>query len=199
MKACRLEPTDYTPVWLMRPSWALSARSISRLWREKTSFLELWARIRPYGAGNSEMIAAGAGGSAVDAADSIFAEISCRSSRPMGMELEYTHGEGPVIHNPPAPSRRDVDRRCAGAGQRWAASVCDGDVSADRGPAWPAKIPLAWLRWRPPFTLASYMIEGGREGRSLSATTKALMYRAPARLGRTLHEPARTRPQFRYL
>ena len=101
LKACRLEPVPYTPIWLMR-----QAGRYMREYREvraKTSFLELCKT--PSLAAEVTVTAAERLG--VDAAI-IFADILL-ILEPMGIDLEFAQGEGPVIHNP-VRSATDVDR-----------------------------------------------------------------------------------------
>src|SRR5262249_38758991 len=101
MKACRLEPTPHTPVWLMR-----QAGRYMREYREvraKTTFLELCKT--PSLAAEVTVTAAERLG--VDAAI-IFADILL-ILEPMGLDLEFAQGEGPVIHNP-VRSGTDVEQ-----------------------------------------------------------------------------------------
>src|SRR5204863_9396897 len=92
MQACRREAAPYTPVWLMR-----QAGRYMREYREvraKTTFLELCKN--PSLA--SEVTVTAAERLGVDAAI-IFADILL-ILEPMGIDLEFAKGEGPVIHNP---------------------------------------------------------------------------------------------------
>src|ERR1043166_6452683 len=101
LKACRLEPVPYTPIWLMRQAGRYMPEY--RAVRAKTSFLELCKT--PSLA--AEVTVTAAERLCVDAAI-IFADILL-ILEPMGVELEFAHGEGPVIHNP-VRQARDVDR-----------------------------------------------------------------------------------------
>src|SRR5688572_583090 len=101
MRACRREPVSYTPVWLMR-----QAGRYMREYREvraRTTFLELCKT--PELAAEVTVTAAERLG--VDAAI-IFADILL-ILEPMGIDLEFAQGEGPVIHNP-VKVAADVDR-----------------------------------------------------------------------------------------
>src|SRR3989441_8265 len=101
MRACRHEPAPYTPVWLMR-----QAGRYMREYREvraRTSFLEL-CKTPDLAA---EVTVSAVERLGVDAAI-IFADILL-IIEPMGIELEFTQGEGPVIHNP-IRSFADLDR-----------------------------------------------------------------------------------------
>src|SRR6476620_10055295 len=101
MRACRREPVPYTPIWLMRQAGRYMAEY--RDVRARTSFLELCKT--PSLAAEVTVTAAERLG--VDAAI-IFADILL-ILEPMGVELEFAQGEGPVIHNP-VRQASDVDR-----------------------------------------------------------------------------------------
>lgn len=92
MKACRREPTDVTPVWLMRQAGRYMAEY--RAIREKTTFLELCKNP----ALCSEVMCDAVRRLGVDAAI-IFSDL-LPILEPMGFDLEFAKGEGPVIHNP---------------------------------------------------------------------------------------------------
>src|SRR5215210_6116506 len=101
MRACRREPAPYTPVWLMG-----QAGRYMREYREvraRTTFLELCKK--PELA--SEVTVTAAERLGVDAAI-IFADILL-IIEPMGIDLEFAKGEGPVIHNP-VRTAQDVTR-----------------------------------------------------------------------------------------
>src|SRR4026209_1144218 len=92
MKSCRREAVPYTPVWLMR-----QAGRYMREYREvraKTTFLELCKT--PSLA--AEVTVTAVERLKVDAAI-IFADILL-ILEPMGIDLEFARGEGPVIHDP---------------------------------------------------------------------------------------------------
>ena len=162
MKACRLELCDRVPIWLMRQAgrYLPEYRAI----RAKTTFLELCKNP----ALCAEVMISSVRRLNVDAAI-IFADL-LPILEPMGLELEYTQGEGPVIHNP-VREPRDVDR------------VLELDDVAPLGfvmetvrqtrAGLPANIPLLGFAGAP-FTLASYVIEGGASRSFLR--TKTLMY-----------------------
>jgi uroporphyrinogen decarboxylase len=101
MRACRREPVPYTPIWLMRQAGRYMPEY--RAVRAKTNFLELCKT--PSLAAEVTVTAAERLG--VDAAI-IFADILL-ILEPMGVDLEFAHGEGPVIHNP-VRHASDVDR-----------------------------------------------------------------------------------------
>src|ERR1051325_1501495 len=101
MRACRREPVPYTPIWLMRQAGRYMREY--RDLRSKTSFLELAKT--PSRAAEVTVTAVERLG--VDAAI-IFADILL-ILEPMGIKLEFSAGEGPVIHNP-VRTASDVDR-----------------------------------------------------------------------------------------
>ncbi|MGA9994423.1 MAG: uroporphyrinogen decarboxylase family protein, partial [Pyrinomonadaceae bacterium] len=101
MRACRREPVPYTPVWLMRQAgrYMQEYRDV----RARTGFLEL-CKTPDLAA---EVTVTAAERLKVDAAI-IFADILL-IIEPMGIDLEFAKGEGPVIHNP-VRTARDVER-----------------------------------------------------------------------------------------
>src|SRR5438445_1350494 len=101
LKACLLEPTDVTPVWFMRQAGRYMPEY--RAVRSKVSFLDLCENP----ALATEVTVTAAERLGVDAAI-LFADILL-ILRPMGFDLEFARGEGPVIHNP-VRSITDVDR-----------------------------------------------------------------------------------------
>jgi len=132
--------------------------------RAKTSFLELCKT--PSLA--AEVTVTAAERLRVDAAI-IFADILL-ILEPMGIQLEFAHGEGPVIHNPVRNSS-DVDR----LRQLEDASALEFVNEAIRQTRRALKpdIPLIGFSGAP-FTLASYVTEGG--GSKNYVHTKRLMY-----------------------
>ncbi len=90
---------------------------------------------------------------------------------PMGMELEFAHGEGPLIHNPIRDSA-DVERVIELESTDALHFVMEA-VRQTRADL-PDHIPLIGFAGAP-FTLASYAIEGGASRNYLH--TKTLMYR----------------------
>ena len=163
MKACRCEPTPYTPVWLMRQAgrYMSEYRSI----RERVGFLELCRN--PQLA--SEVMCTAVERLGVDAAI-VFSDL-LPILEPMGMDLEFSQGDGPVIHNP-LREARDVDRVL----ELETADALDFVIEAVRQTRrdLPAHIPLIGFAGAP-FTLASYAIEGGASRSYLH--TKSLMLR----------------------
>ena len=162
MRACRREAAPYTPIWLMRQAgrYMREYREV----REKTTFLELCKN--PALAAQVTVTAVERLG--VDAAI-IFADILL-ILEPLGIDLEFTKGEGPVIHNP-VRKPADVDR----LRELQDANALDFVYEAIRQTRSALKpdIPLIGFCGAP-FTLASYMIEGG--GSKNYVHTKRLMY-----------------------
>jgi uroporphyrinogen decarboxylase len=162
MRACRREPVPYTPVWLMR-----QAGRYMREYREvraRHSFLEMCKK--PEVA--SEVTVYAQERLKVDAAI-IFADILL-ILEPMGIDLEFAKGEGPVIHNP-VRGGREVERLSEVESVEALSYVFEAIRLTRR--ALPGDIPLIGFAGAP-FTLASYMTEGG--GSKNYIHTKRLMY-----------------------
>ena len=163
MRACRGEPNDVTPVWLMRQAGRYMAEY--REVRAKTTFLELCKNPQLC----SEVMVTAVNRLGVDAAI-IFSDL-LPILEPMGLDLEYAQGEGPVIHNP-VRSSEDVDRVIELESVDALHYVVE-TVTQTRADL-PADMPLIGFAGAP-FTLASYAIEGGASRNFLN--TKTLMYR----------------------
>ncbi len=162
MRACRREAVPHTPIWLMR-----QAGRYMREYREvraKTTFLELCKT--PSLAAEVTVTAAERLG--VDAAI-IFADILL-ILEPMGIDLEFAEGEGPVIHNP-VRNATDV-QRLREVEDAGALSFVYEAIALTRRELKP-DLPLIGFSGAP-FTLASYMIEGGGSKNYVHA--KRLMY-----------------------
>ena len=165
MRACRREPVPYTPVWLMR-----QAGRYMREYREvraRTGFLELCKT--PELA--AEVTVTAAQRLNVDAAI-IFADILL-IIEPMGLDLEFAKGEGPVIHNP-IRAAHDVRNLREVENTEALGYVFEAIRLARR--ALPLDLPLIGFAGAP-FTLASYIIEGGASKNYIH--TKTLMYGDP--------------------
>ena len=162
MRACRREPVPYTPIWLMRQAgrYMQEYREV----RARTTFLELCKR--PELATEVTVYAAERLG--VDAAI-IFADILL-IVEPMGIELEFAKGEGPQLHNPVRTSA-DVDRLREVESVDSLGFVMEAIRQTRR--ALKADLPLIGFAGAP-FTLASYIIEGGSSKNYIH--TKRLMY-----------------------
>ncbi len=165
MRACRREQVPYTPVWLMRQAgrYMKEYREV----RARYGFLEMCKR--PEVA--SEVTVYAAHRLNVDAAI-IFADILL-IIEPMGLELEFAKGEGPVIHNP-VRSAQDVERVREVEDVSSLGYVYEA-VRITRRELRP-NVPLIGFCGAP-FTLASYVCEGG--GSKNYVNTKRLMYTDP--------------------
>ncbi len=165
MKACRREACDVVPVWLMRQAGRYMAEY--RAVREKTTFLELCKNP----ALCSEVMCTAVRRLGVDAAI-IFSDL-LPILEPMGLDLEFAQGEGPVIHNPIRHSDQ-VDRVRELESVEALEFVMETVRQTRRD--LPEHLPLIGFAGAP-FTLASYAIEGGSSRNYLH--TKTLMYRDP--------------------
>ncbi len=162
LDACRRRPTDVRPVWFMRQAgrYMKEYREI----RKHHTILEICKRpdlaaqitLQPVEALD------------VDAAI-IFADLLL-PVEPMGLKLKFFEGEGPVIENPVTTSA-DVD----------SLSISDTDDLGYVGEsiqlavrALNGRVPVIGFVGAP-FTMASYMIEGGPSRTFLK--TKTMMYR----------------------
>jgi uroporphyrinogen decarboxylase len=164
LKACRGEPTPRTPVWLMRQAGRYMSEY--REVRAKQSFLELCANP----ALCSEVMCTAVDRLGVDAAI-IFSDL-LPLLQPLGFDLEFVAGDGPVIHN---PIRCDEDLvRLKRLDDPHSLGFVYETVSRTRADL-PEGIPLIGFAGSP-FTLASYAIEGG--GSRVYTNTKRLMYQS---------------------
>jgi uroporphyrinogen decarboxylase len=162
LRAARREPTDTTPIWIMRQAGRYLPEY--RAVRGRVSFLELCKR--PDLAAEVTLTAQAVLG--VDAAI-LFADL-LPILEPMGFELEYTQGDGPAIHNPV----RVLDDlgRIRELGDVEELGFVFETVRLVRKNL-PPNIPLLGFAGAP-FTLASYVIEG--RGSRDFAKTKRIMY-----------------------
>jgi uroporphyrinogen decarboxylase len=165
MRACRREPTETTPVWLMRQAGRYMKQY--RELRARMPFLELCKKPDLV----TELTVTAAQKLGVDAAI-IFADLLL-IVEPLGFELEYDKGEGPVVR-PALRGAADIDR-IAGVKSQESLSYLFDAIRQTRAEL-DARIPLIGFG-AAPFTLASYIIEGGASKNF--AHTKALMYRDP--------------------
>lgn len=178
MKACRREPTPVTPVWLMRQAGRYMEEY--RRVRGQTTFLEL-CKNPPL---CSEIMCTAVERLGVDAAI-IFSDL-LPILEPMGLELDFAKGEGPVIYNPVrAPA--DVDRVLE-LEELGSLEFVFETVRRTRADL-PEGIPLIGFAGAP-FTLASYTIEGGSSRSYLH--TKTLMYRDEGAWGTLMERLSRT-------
>jgi uroporphyrinogen decarboxylase len=165
LAACRREKTRYTPVWLMRQAGRYMEDY--RKLRAQYGFLELCKK--PDLA--AEITLSPVDKLGVDAAI-LFADILL-ILEPMGAGLEYSTGDGPVIHHP-VRSAKDVDGLKEFDPEAELSFVYDTVRRVRRQLA--GKVPLIGFAGAP-FTLASYLIEGGASRNYIE--TKKLFYSAP--------------------
>jgi uroporphyrinogen decarboxylase len=163
MKACRLEPTPHTPVWLMRQAGRYMQEY--RELRARVPFIELCKT--PELAAEVAVTAVERLG--VDAAI-LFSDILL-IIEPMGLGLEYVHGEGPSISRVVAGANDVALLREVNPAESLAFVF---DAVRKTREALDPSVPLIGFSGAP-FTLASYIIEGG--GSRNYVATKSLMYR----------------------
>ena len=162
MRACRRESVPFTPIWLMRQAgrYMREYREV----RERVGFLELCKT--PELAAEVTVTAVERLG--VDAAI-VFADILL-ILEPLGLDLEFTKGEGPAINNP-VRTAGDVDRLCEVENVETLDYVFEAIRLTRR--ALKPDVPLIGFAGAP-FTLASYIIEGSASRNYIH--TKRLMY-----------------------
>lgn len=165
LAACRREQTTHTPVWLMRQAGRYMEEY--RKLRQQHGFLELCKN--PDLAAEITVIPVERLG--VDAAI-LFADILL-ILEPLGVGLEYSKGDGPVIHRP-VRSSKDVDDLKDFDPKKELSFVYDAVKKISQ--ALDNKTPLIGFAGAP-FTLASYLIEGGASRHYVH--TKNLFYTAP--------------------
>jgi uroporphyrinogen decarboxylase len=149
LDACRRDTTPFTPVWLMRQAGRYMPEY--RALRARHAFLELCKN--PEAA--AEVTLQPVDKLHVDAAI-LFADILL-VLEPLGIGLEFTRGDGPRIHRP-VRSHDDV-KRLAGVVVQDAVPFVFETVKIVRR-ALGERVPLIGFAGAP-FTLASYLIEGG--------------------------------------
>jgi uroporphyrinogen decarboxylase len=178
LKACRREPVDCTPVWFMRQAGRYMEEY--RRLRERYSLLELCRNPELAAEVTLQPIRR----FDLDAAI-IFADILLPLPG-MGVAFEFATGEGPRILEP-LRSVEAIDRLRVADPQVDLGFVLDAiRLVRDRLPAGVALIGFAGA----PFTLASYMIEGGHSRHFTH--TRRLMYEEPAAWHRLLDRIAET-------
>ncbi len=162
LKACRREPTGYTPIWLMRQAGRYLKEY--RALRRKYSFLEMCK--------NPELAAKvtlqPVERFKLDAAI-IFSDILI-PLEPMGVEFDFAKGEGPVFHRP-LRQMKEVQKLRVIEPEEETSFLMKAIqiVRKELG----GKIPLIGFCGAP-FTLASYIVEGGHSKNYI--LTKSLMY-----------------------
>ncbi|MDR5695400.1 MAG: uroporphyrinogen decarboxylase [Armatimonadota bacterium] len=164
LRACRREPVDYTPVWFMRQAGRYLPEY--RALRKRYSFTELCAQ--PELAAQVALLPVDRLG--VDGAI-VFADLATPFGG-LGVRYELQEGIGPVVQR---PIRTEADL------QTLKPFEPDGMVEAVleeiRLLARSCPVPVIGFAGAP-FTLACYLVEGGRTREY--TRTKAMMYKAPA-------------------
>jgi uroporphyrinogen decarboxylase len=165
LRACRRQEVDCTPVWFMRQAGRYMAEY--RAVRERHGLLEICHTpelavevtlqpVRTLG---------------VDAAI-LFSDLLL-PLEPLGVPFHFAGGEGPVI-DAPVRGRADLDRLRRFDPREALGSVLETIRLLRR--ELEGKVPLIGFAGAP-FTLASYVVEGGRS--TSFAATKAFMYSDP--------------------
>src|ERR1700686_346964 len=165
VRACKGLPTDSTPVWFMRQAGRYMSEY--REVRKHHSLVEICKK--PEIAAEVTITAAEALG--VDTAI-IFADLLL-PLEVMGLPFRFSAGAGPVIEKP-VRQKEDIDRlRTDRAADLGYVSEAVRQVCKHFG----TRLPVIGFCGAP-FTLASYMIEGGGSRNYVHA--KKIMYSSPA-------------------
>jgi uroporphyrinogen decarboxylase len=162
LRACRRQPTFYTPIWLMRQAGRYMKEY--RALRKKYSFLEMCKNPELAAKVTLQPIEK----FKLDAAI-IFSDILI-PLEPMGVEFEFAKGEGPVFHHP-LRERKDVERLRLIEPEEEIPFLMKAIRIVRK--ELEGKVPLIGFSGAP-FTLASYIIEGGHSNNYV--LTKSLMY-----------------------
>ena len=164
LRACLKKPVDRPPVWFLRQAGRYMAEY--REVRKHHTLVEICKR--PEIAAEVTITAAEKLG--VDAAI-IFADLLL-PLEPMGLDFEFVAGEGPMVHHP-LRSVEQIDRlRVDRAGQLEYVAAAIEKVAEHFGDS------MGMIGFcGAPFTLASYMIEGGSSRNYIF--TKQMMYSEP--------------------
>ncbi len=166
LRACRRQPVDCTPIWLMRqagrylPEYRKLRERHSMLEAIKTPDVAVEITLQPMRRFD------------LDAAI-IFGDI-LPPLESMGVEVRFTSGDGPAITSP-VRTAADVERLRVPTAEEIAPYTQEAVRLASKELA--GRVPLIGFSGAP-FTLASYLVEGGAS-RDYSLT-KGLMYREPA-------------------
>lgn len=163
LKACRGEKTEYTPVWIMRqagrylPEYQAVRSEVDFLTLCKTPELAAKVTLQPV-----ERLG-------VDAAI-LFSDILIPVEA-MGMQLEFSDRKGPVLDDP-VRNKSGVERLVIPDTEDSMPFVIETIKILRRG----LEVPLIGFSGAP-FTLATYMIEGGGSKNFLH--TKRMMFQNP--------------------
>jgi uroporphyrinogen decarboxylase len=160
--ACHRQPTEYTPIWLMRQAGRYMKEY--RTLRKKYSFLEMCKNPEIAAQVTLQPIEK----FKLDAAI-IFSDILI-PLEPMGVEFEFAKGEGPVFHHP-VREMKDIEKLRVIEPEEEVPFLVKAIRMVRK--ELEGKIPLIGFSGAP-FTLASYIIEGGHSRNYI--LTKGLMY-----------------------
>lgn len=165
--ACLREPVDRTPVWFLRQAGRYMPEYMAV--RRHHSLLDI-CRTPDIAA---EVTITAAERLGVDAAI-IFADLLLPFT-PMGLDFEFVNGEGPVVHQPVRTREHIAALRTDRTDDlRYVAQAIE-QVAKHFAPPRPDGDRLGIIGFcGAPFTLASYMIEGGSSRNYIE--TKKLMY-----------------------
>jgi uroporphyrinogen decarboxylase len=165
LRACRGEPVDTTPVWIMRqagrylPDYRRVRGTTDFLTLCKTPDLAAEVTLQPV-----DILG-------VDAAI-IFSDILV-TAEPMGLHLTVSEGEGPRIHNP-VRTPADVEKLAVPDPTQGTGYVLEALRRVRKALA--GKVPLIGFAGAP-FTLGAYVVEGGGSKNYLHI--KRFMYEQP--------------------
>jgi uroporphyrinogen decarboxylase len=182
LRACRREPVERTPIWMMRQAGRYMAEY--RAIREQRDFLEMC---------KDPAIAAEVTLQPVDLigvdAAILFADILLPLEG-MGLGLEFVSGRGPVIHGA-IREAADVDKLGVADPIETTGYVMEAiKILRDQ---LKEKVPLIGFSGAP-FTLASYMIEGGSTRDFV--LTKAFMLSQPEAWAKLMEVTTETLAQY---
>ena len=165
VRACLRQPVDHTPVWFLRQAgrYMQEYRAI----RKHHTLVEICKQ--PEIA--AEVTITAAEKLDVDAAI-IFADLLL-PLEPMGLDFEFQAGEGPVVHHPVRTAEDVKKLQTDRAGELSYVARAIEKVAAHFG----GRLGIIGFCGAP-YTLASYMIEGG--GSRNYIHTKQLMYSDPS-------------------
>ncbi len=163
LRACKGEKTNYTPVWLMRqagrylPEYQSVRAKVDFLTLCKTPELAAEVTIQPV-----DILK-------VDAAI-LFSDILI-PIEPMGMRLEFSESKGPILYDPIRKEEDILRLRIINAYEDVPFVIQTIKILLSR-----LNVPLIGFSGAP-FTLATYMIEGGSSKNFVN--TKRMMFRSP--------------------
>lgn len=174
LKACRGEKTNYTPIWIMRQAGRYLPQYLEVRARGKGTFLDLCkdpARCAEVSLQPIDIFG-------MDAAI-LFSDILIPMEA-MGLTLEFHEGRGPVFPDP-IKNEKDVDTLIIPDPAATMPFVLEtiGLLRKE------LKVPLIGFSGAP-FTLATYLIEGGSS--KVFLQTKKMMFQAPELYHRLLEK-----------